>query len=66
MRVIFRACAATLLDGLYVERTVAVPAALLEAYRQCECALFSGIFAEINRAWISIDSRLFLWNYEDG
>lgn len=25
-----------------------------------------GLFPEINRAWITIDNRLFLWNYSDG
>jgi nuclear pore complex protein Nup155 len=28
--------------------------------------VFAGVLKEINRAWISIDERLFLWNYEDG
>jgi nuclear pore complex protein Nup155 len=35
-------------------------------YRRGECAVFAGVLKEINRAWISIDERLFLWNYEDG
>ena len=25
-----------------------------------------GLFPEIGRAWLTIDNRLFLWNYEDG
>lgn len=25
---------------------------------------FMGIFPEINRVWISIDNRLYLWNYD--
>jgi hypothetical protein len=31
-----------------------------------ECKSFMGLLPEINRAWITIDNRLFLWNYEDG
>jgi hypothetical protein len=27
---------------------------------------FMGLFPEIQRAWLTIDNRLFLWNYEDG
>lgn len=25
-----------------------------------------GLFPEIKRAWLSIDSDIFVWNYEDG
>ena len=25
-----------------------------------------GLFADIKRAWLSIDSDIFVWNYEDG
>lgn len=25
-----------------------------------------GVFPEISRAWLTIDSDIFMWNYEDG
>jgi hypothetical protein len=28
--------------------------------------VLSGIFPDINRAWMSIDSDIYLWRYEDG
>lgn len=31
---------------------------------QCNCLM--GLFPEISRAWLSIDSDIFVWNYEDG
>jgi len=31
-----------------------------------EYKCFMGLFPEIGRAWLTIDNRLFLWNYEDG
>ena len=31
-----------------------------------ECKCFLGLFPEINRAWLTIDNRLFLWNYDNG
>ncbi|XP_010133602.1 PREDICTED: nuclear pore complex protein Nup155-like, partial [Buceros rhinoceros silvestris] len=31
---------------------------------QCNCMM--GVFPEISRAWLTIDSDIFLWNYEDG
>src|SRR5690242_2945122 len=30
-----------------------------------ECRSYLGLFPEINRVWVTIDHRLFLWNYED-
>ena len=31
---------------------------------QCNCAM--GLMPEIKRAWLTIDSNIYLWNYEDG
>lgn len=31
-----------------------------------ECTQFMGLLPEINRAWVSIDTQLYLWNYETG
>ena len=31
---------------------------------QCNCMM--GLFPEIERAWLSIDSDIFVWKYEDG
>ncbi|KAJ2320739.1 hypothetical protein IWW52_001178 [Coemansia sp. RSA 2704] len=46
-------------------RVVALPDALFEQYDLLECRCFMGLFPEIGRAWITVDHRLFLWNYED-
>ncbi|GBG24052.1 Cys-Gly metallodipeptidase dug1 [Hondaea fermentalgiana] len=40
-----------------------IPRAIRTLYSQIECEMFMGLFHEINRAWITIDNRLFLWNY---
>lgn len=40
-----------------------IPRAIRTLYSQIECEMFMGIFHEINRAWITIDNKLFLWNY---
>ncbi|KAJ2772288.1 hypothetical protein IWQ57_001829, partial [Coemansia nantahalensis] len=47
------------------QRMVALPDALFEQYDLLECRCFMGLFPEIQRAWITVDHRLFLWNYED-
>lgn len=31
---------------------------------QCNCMM--GVFPEISRAWLTIDSDIFMWSYEDG
>lgn len=31
---------------------------------QCNCMM--GLFPEIRRAWLTIDSNIYVWNYEDG
>ncbi|KAJ2746719.1 hypothetical protein GGI20_001140 [Coemansia sp. BCRC 34301] len=47
------------------QRLIALPDALFEQYELLECRCFMGLFPEIKRAWITVDHRLFLWNYED-
>ncbi|KAJ2157947.1 hypothetical protein GGF46_004135 [Coemansia sp. RSA 552] len=47
------------------QRLIPLPDALFEQYDLLECRCFMGMFPEIRRAWITVDHRLFLWNYED-
>ncbi|KAJ2521560.1 hypothetical protein H4217_001316 [Coemansia sp. RSA 1939] len=47
------------------QRLIPLPDALFEQYDLLECRCFMGLFPEIKRAWITVDHRLFLWNYED-
>ncbi|KAJ2825071.1 hypothetical protein FBU31_003811, partial [Coemansia sp. 'formosensis'] len=47
------------------QRLILLPDALFEQYDLLECRCFMGLFPEIKRAWITVDHRLFLWNYED-
>ncbi|PIA16802.1 nucleoporin-domain-containing protein [Coemansia reversa NRRL 1564] len=47
------------------QRLIPLPDALFEQYDLLECRCFMGLFPDIRRAWITVDHRLFLWNYED-
>ncbi|KAJ1927233.1 hypothetical protein IWQ60_003123 [Tieghemiomyces parasiticus] len=47
-------------------RSIPLPDDLFDQYDLLHCRCFMGLFPEINRAWITIDHRLFLWNYTDG
>jgi hypothetical protein len=40
-----------------------LPLAITDQYRNIQVNMSMGIFPEINRAWVAIDNRLFLWNY---
>ncbi|OZJ03036.1 hypothetical protein BZG36_03265 [Bifiguratus adelaidae] len=48
------------------QRAVTLPNAIVQQYDILQCRSFMGLLPEINRAWITVDNKLFLWNYIDG
>ncbi|XP_029434414.1 nuclear pore complex protein Nup155 isoform X2 [Rhinatrema bivittatum] len=47
-------------------RRVPLPPELMEQFGHMQCNCMMGVFPEISRAWLTIDSDIFMWNYEDG
>lgn len=47
-------------------KRVPLPAELVEQFDHMQCNCLMGLFPEIKRAWLTIDSDIFVWNYEDG
>ncbi|XP_076159281.1 nuclear pore complex protein Nup155 isoform X1 [Alosa pseudoharengus] len=47
-------------------RRVPLPPELVEQFSHMQCNCMMGVFPEINRAWLTIDNDIFMWNYEDG
>ncbi|CAO1633399.1 unnamed protein product [Jaminaea pallidilutea] len=47
-------------------RTLPIPDAVIQASTSAQTVASQGLFAEIERAWIVIDSQLYLWNYLQG
>ncbi|KAL4235731.1 hypothetical protein ACF0H5_004123 [Mactra antiquata] len=47
-------------------KRVPLPPELLEQFGRMQCNCMMGLFPEIERAWLSIDSDIFIWKYEDG
>eukprot|EP01122_Echinamoeba_exundans_P013062 TRINITY_DN5637_c0_g1_i1.p1 TRINITY_DN5637_c0_g1~~TRINITY_DN5637_c0_g1_i1.p1 ORF type:complete len:1349 (+),score=350.75 TRINITY_DN5637_c0_g1_i1:39-4085(+) len=45
-------------------KKVPVPQVLLDELNQVRLKSFMGLFPELNRAWMTVDNRLYLWNYE--
>ncbi|XP_071835712.1 nuclear pore complex protein Nup155-like [Apostichopus japonicus] len=43
-----------------------LPPELVEQYAHMQSNCMMGVFPEINRAWLTIDTDIFLWNYDDG
>ncbi|XP_031566645.1 nuclear pore complex protein Nup155-like [Actinia tenebrosa] len=47
-------------------KRIPLPAELVEQFDHMQCNCMMGLFPEIRRAWLTIDSDIFVWNYEDG
>ncbi|KAL7641759.1 UNVERIFIED_CONTAM: hypothetical protein RMT77_007633 [Armadillidium vulgare] len=55
-----------LLRHLHTLRKVPLPADLLHHFQHMQCNCMMGLFPEIKRAWLTIDSDIYVWVYEDG
>ncbi|KAI0209905.1 hypothetical protein LSAT2_005340 [Lamellibrachia satsuma] len=47
-------------------RRVPLPVELVEQFGHMQCNCLMGLFPDIGRAWLSVDSDIFVWNFEDG
>jgi hypothetical protein len=47
-------------------RASSLPARLFDEFNNVRAKCFMGIFPEINRVWVTIDNRLFLWDFIEG
>ncbi|XP_006813093.1 nuclear pore complex protein Nup155-like, partial [Saccoglossus kowalevskii] len=47
-------------------KKVPLPNELVEQFGHMQCNCMMGIFSDIRRAWLTIDSDIFVWSYEDG
>lgn len=54
------------LPELSAIRRVPLPPELVEQFGRMQCNCMMGVFPEISRAWLTIDSDIFMWNYEEG
>ncbi|KAI9102693.1 Non-repetitive/WGA-negative nucleoporin C-terminal-domain-containing protein [Phlyctochytrium arcticum] len=53
------------LKFLRSDQFVSLPSFIYEEYDNVVCKTFMGFLSEINRVWITMDSRLYLWNPSD-
>lgn len=47
-------------------KRVPLPPELVEQFGRMQCNCMMGLFPSIERAWLTIDSDIFVWRYEDG
>ncbi|KAF8437373.1 Non-repetitive/WGA-negative nucleoporin C-terminal-domain-containing protein [Terfezia claveryi] len=43
-----------------------IPDAIFEQYNQAQCHTMMGLFTEIGYAWMTVDNRLYMWEYATG
>ncbi|KAK9454967.1 Non-repetitive/WGA-negative nucleoporin C-terminal-domain-containing protein [Dipodascopsis uninucleata] len=43
-----------------------IPDIIFDQYNKTECFTKMGVFPQLDRAWISVDNRLYFWNYMSG
>ncbi|KAI9322646.1 Nup133 N terminal like-domain-containing protein [Dichotomocladium elegans] len=53
-------------QDFYKKETIDIPQSLVDSLDLLQCRTFMGIFPEISCAWMTVDNRLFLWNYTTG
>ncbi|KAK4882783.1 hypothetical protein RN001_006102 [Aquatica leii] len=54
------------ISQLKASNKIPLPAEILEQFKHIQCHSMMGLFTEINRAWLTVDSDIYLWTYEDG
>ncbi|KAK8391628.1 hypothetical protein O3P69_017278 [Scylla paramamosain] len=50
----------------HTTRKVPLPSELMYHFQHMKCNCMMGLFPEIHRAWLTIDSDIYVWMYEDG
>ena len=47
-------------------KKVPLPAELVEHFGHMQCNCLIGLFPEVERAWLTIDSDIYVWRFADG
>lgn len=54
------------INQLKIINKVPLPPEVMEHFGSMQCHYTMGLFPEINRAWLTIDSDIYVWTYEHG
>ncbi|CAG9854038.1 unnamed protein product [Phyllotreta striolata] len=44
---------------------VPIPSEIVDHFARVQCHCMMGLFSEINRAWLTVDSDIYVWTYEE-
>ncbi|KAK1121340.1 hypothetical protein K0M31_010636 [Melipona bicolor] len=44
---------------------ISLPSEIMEHFRHIQCHCMMGLFTEISKAWLTIDSDIYVWSYEN-
>ena len=45
---------------------IPLPPEVIEHFARMQCNCMMGLFTDIHRAWLTIDSDIYVWSYEHG
>uniref|UniRef100_A0A1A9WLY6 Uncharacterized protein n=1 Tax=Glossina brevipalpis TaxID=37001 RepID=A0A1A9WLY6_9MUSC len=52
------------LNQIQTVNKIPIPPEILEHFKHIKCHCMMGLFPEIGRAWLTIDSEIYIWTYE--
>ncbi|XP_061397239.1 nuclear pore complex protein Nup154 [Musca vetustissima] len=52
------------LNQIQTINKIPIPPEILEHFKHIKCHCMMGLFPEIGRAWLTIDSEIYIWTYE--
>ncbi|KAL9930126.1 nuclear pore complex protein Nup154 isoform 1-T2 [Glossina fuscipes fuscipes] len=52
------------LNQVQTVNKIPIPPEILEHFKHIKCHCMMGLFPEIGRAWLTIDSEIYIWTYE--
>ncbi|XP_055921871.1 nuclear pore complex protein Nup154 [Eupeodes corollae] len=52
------------LEQVTTVNKIPIPSEILEHFKHIKCHCMMGLFPEIGRAWLTIDSEIYIWTYE--
>lgn len=55
----------TNINQMKIHSKIPLPSEVMEHFGHMQCHCMMGLFTEISKAWLTIDSDIYLWSYEN-
>ncbi|CAK9797720.1 Nuclear pore complex protein Nup154 [Anthophora quadrimaculata] len=53
------------INQMKVHSKISLPSEIMEHFHHMQCHCMMGLFTEISKAWLTIDSDIYVWSYEN-